>query len=69
MERLLTHLLDQTSFLKNQLKTKDEMINILVSEQMSKRDEAPLQFKEQFHHEQKSITQIACTTKEQLHHK
>ena len=69
LERLLTHLLDQTSFLKDQLKTKDEMINILVTEQMSKRDEAPLQFKEQFHNEQKSITPIACTTKEQLHHK
>ena len=39
-ERSITHLLDQFSFLKDQLKSKDQMIGILVSEQMYKGDEA-----------------------------
>ena len=39
-ERLITHLLDQFSFLKDQLKSKDQMLGILVSEQMHKGDEA-----------------------------
>ena len=40
-----------------------------VIENISKRYVVFPQFKEQLHHEQKSITLIVCTANEQLHHK
>ena len=40
-----------------------------LTENISKGDVVFPQFKEQLHHEQKSITLIVCTANEQLHHK